>query len=191
MAVIQNPCPSCAKAQSEELICGRCQSSPPPWESAAIPWHFKGLIRHLIHQFKYHQDFSAGNALVECWLQLNNTAETPDAILFVPMHHQRQHHKGFNQAQWFASKVAKRLNCPALNIIKRTRPTPTLEGLTKKERQAALKDAFQFTATPPKHVSIIDDVMTSGATLSELTRLAKRRGCERVSIWAFALTPLN
>jgi ComF family protein len=107
------------------------------------------------------------------------------------MHRLKLFDKGYNHADVLAKKLSGALNVPRWTGINRDVETPPLEGLSKKERRTELKDAFKLTKKPPESVALIDDVFTTGATASEITRLLKRNGCKHVSVWALARTPLN
>lgn len=188
---IQEPCPICGEPDCESEICGRCQKQPPSWQQAQIPWHFDGLCRHLIHQYKYHQDTSAGRALLHHWFQTLINDELPDAVAAVPMHHRRQHQKGGNQAEWLARRISKHLHLPYWNGCRRIRQTATLEDLNRNQRRRELKGAFELLQKPPKSIAIVDDVFTTGATVSELSRVLKKAGSTKIHIWALARTPLG
>ena len=188
---ISEPCPRCGKPDCYNQLCGHCQQHPPAWQTARIPWHFSGLTRFLIHDFKYNHSLASGRALVTSWLTDFNPTQKPEALIAVPMHHRRHHQKGFNQADWLAGKISKHLHIPQWNGLVRQRKTVTLEGLNKKERRQALANAFAIKAAPPKHIALIDDVYTSGATATEIARTLKQAGCQQIDIWALARTPLQ
>lgn len=173
-------------------LCGSCLKQPPKWDQAIAPWVFDGLSRFLIHQFKYQHDKASGRALVHQWLADTQTRRLPvDALLAVPMHRRKQAERGYNQAAVLARYMAAELNIPLFNQLKRTQQTKALEGLSRKERQQELKNAFELTQPPPKRIAIIDDVLTTGATANTITTLLKRNGCEFISVWALARTPLK
>lgn len=188
---INEPCPLCGEPDCNDQVCGKCQKRPPLWQSAHLPWHFSGLTRFLIHDLKYNHNLAAGRALVTEWLAEFTPQQKPDAIIAVPMHHRRKHQKGFNQAEWLASRISKQLQIPLWNGLIRQYQTVTLEGLNKKDRRKALANAFAVNSPPPKHVAIVDDVYTSGATVTEISRTLKRAGCRQIDVWALARTPLQ
>ncbi|TCS38145.1 ComF family protein [Reinekea marinisedimentorum] len=191
LSSINEPCPLCGEPDCNGEICGNCQKRPPLWQSARLPWHFSGLTRFLIHDFKYNHNLAAGRALAAEWLADFSPAVKPEAIVAVPMHHRRKHYKGFNQAEWLAGRMSKHLQIPRWNGLVRQQQTVTLEGLTKKERQKALTNAFAVREAPPQHIALVDDVYTSGATATEVSRTLKKAGCQKIDIWALARTPLQ
>jgi ComF family protein len=184
-------CPLCGEPDCDNQLCGQCLQKKPIWDELHIRWHFDGLTRHLIHQFKYHNDLSAGRALSILWTEQPLATPKPDAIISVPMHNKKHLNKGFNHADVISKHLANRLNIPIWKGITRSQETPPLEGLSKSERTLAVKNAFDTTKKPPNSVAIVDDVFTSGATATEITRTLKKAGCQNVLVWALARTPLR
>ena len=196
LAVINSPCPRCSEPDCFDLICGQCLKKPPVWQHSRIAWHFQDLSRYLIHRFKYQADFAAGRALAAAWIEhfeqsTHSAYVLPEALVAVPMHHRRQFKKGFNQAQWLTDYFAKHYQLAVWRGLKRSMATESLEGLTKKQRRLALKGAFSVTEKPPRHIAIVDDVYTSGATVNEIARLLAKSGAEQIDVWALARTPLQ
>jgi ComF family protein len=134
---------------------------------------------------------SAGRALSDLWVTQLNDSQKPDALIGVPMFGQKLLKKGFNQADIICNHLSKRLDIPRWKGIARTHATPPLEGLIKAERARAVKGAFEVIKKPPNSVAIIDDVFTTGSTVTEITHQLKRAGCQHVIIWALARTPLS
>lgn len=182
-------CTGCAEPLPVGERCGSCLKTPPVWDAINIPWVFDGLVRHLIHQYKYQLDRASGRALTQLW-RPPVERDTPDALIAVPMHHAKQARHGFNHAQDLALQLSAKHNIPVVKNVRRQRPTRALEGLNKKERRRELAGCFELKQPPPLRVAIIDDVMTSGATTAELCRVLKRHGCQFVTVWALARTPL-
>jgi ComF family protein len=116
--------------------------------------------------------------------------QPPDAIVPVPLHPRRLRQRGFNQALEIARPVARFLGVPletgAVQRIKPTRPQSELKGL--RERRSNLHRAFAYRQTRGNwlNVAVVDDVMTTGTTTEELTRVLLDHGVERVSIWTCA-----
>lgn len=183
-------CVLCAEPLQADELCGQCLKSPPPWDAIHIPWRFDGLSRFLIHRYKYQRDRAAGHALLREW-QPPAELHQPEALLAVPMHHRKQAKHGFNHASDMARQLSGQLNLPLFEGMTRHRATSALEGLNKNERRRELKGCFELASPPPSRVAIIDDVMTTGATVAEMTRLLKRHGAEFVAVWSLARTPLS
>lgn len=117
-------------------------------------------------------------------------ATRPELLIPVPLHPQRYAERGFNQALELARPIARRLDVPMdwSNCV-RMRATPHQTGQDARARRANLKGAFAVSGTlQARHVAIVDDVVTTGATVSELARVLRRAGVERVEVWSAART---
>ena len=114
----------------------------------------------------------------------------PDALLPVPMHTVDQLRRGYNQAAVLADELGKntaiKVMHTALCKVKRTHHQ---HDLNADQRRANLSGAFSLRGKLPKHVAIVDDVMTTGSTLHEIASLLKQHGVERVDAWVIARTP--
>ena len=115
----------------------------------------------------------------------------PQLLLPVPLHARRLRERGFNQALELARILSAQLSIPVdSHSLCRTCNTKAQSSLPKKERQQNIRNAFALTAkidTP--HVAIIDDVMTTGLTVNEISRTLRTSGVSEIEIWVFARTP--
>jgi len=196
-------CPRCALplAAPSESPCGECQRTPPCFDRAMAPFRYTTPINRLINDFKHYDRLAAGRVLGELfcdWLmqKVENEALTkPDYLLPVPLHWSRLWKRGFNQAQWLADDIGKSTGIPVINDgIQRRHTGLAQQALSRRQRQGNLRGAF--TINPKRkarlenrHIAIIDDVMTTGTTANEITRLLKENQVAEVSIWAIARTP--
>lgn len=116
-----------------------------------------------------------------------------DAVVPVPLHRARLRRRGFNQALELARPLARGLHIPlAAGMCERVRDTPQQSELPASRRAANVRNAFRMRGElAAKHVAIVDDVVTTGATVNELAHLLKRNGAESVQVWAVARTPVN
>lgn len=114
----------------------------------------------------------------------------PDFIVPIPLHPARLRERGFNQALEIARRVSKKTGIALLpNVCKRVKNTASQTGLPWKERQKNIRSAFACEMDlTGKHIAVLDDVMTTGATLNELARLLRKRGAVEVSGWVVART---
>jgi ComF family protein len=113
--------------------------------------------------------------------------ERPQAIIPVPLHPRRMRERGFNQALELARPVADQLGIPLLQCCRRVRDTPAQMTLDARQRSRNLKGAFACTSTPiPEHVTLVDDVMTTGHTLAELSHTLQQLGVKQVQAWICA-----
>ncbi|MEA3301985.1 MAG: phosphoribosyltransferase family protein [Pseudomonadota bacterium] len=115
----------------------------------------------------------------------------PQLLLPVPLHARRLRERGFNQALELARILSAQLSIPVdSHTLSRTCNTRAQSSLPKKERQQNIRNAFALTAkidTP--HVAIIDDVMTTGLTVNEISRTLRASAACEIEIWVFARTP--
>jgi len=119
----------------------------------------------------------------------------PDLLLPTPMHWRRRLLRGFNQTLLLARDLSGRLSIPlGDSLCRRVKATPPQQGLSRSKRQKNLKDAFVLSkqgksALRNKRVALLDDVVTTGTTARELSRLLIRGGAAEVHLWALARTP--
>jgi ComF family protein len=184
-------CARCAIGLAHAGICGECQRRAPAFDAAFTAFEYRFPLDRMVQRFKYAGDLAAGK-----WLALELAArieacERPDLLVAPPIAPSRLRERGFNQAVVISQVIGRRLRIrhapEALAKVRDTSPQP---GLGRKERLANLRDAFRCDAdVSGKHVAIVDDVMTTGATADALARVLKAAGATRVSVWALARTP--
>jgi ComF family protein len=149
-------------------------------------------VNHLIHELKYRRQMRHARLLGELFLREVGPRITilPDAIIPVPLHRSRLRHRGFNQSVELARPIARSLGVQidrraAIRICN----TPPQTGLPINQRQQNVRDAFAIRGPiSHRHVAIVDDVMTSGHTVSQLARCLKRAGVKHVQAWVLART---
>jgi ComF family protein len=114
----------------------------------------------------------------------------PDYIVAMPLHPVRLRERGFNQSLELARRIAGKLEVSLLShACRRLRDTPPQTTLTWKERAKNVRRAFTCTQDMAgKHVAVVDDVMTSGASLGEVALALRRAGAREVSAWVVART---
>jgi ComF family protein len=113
----------------------------------------------------------------------------PDLIVPMPLHPARLRERGFNQALEIARRLGSRLNLPFTHACHRIRDTPPQAGLDLKARKRNLRNAFECNVDlKGKHIALLDDVMTTGSSLSELAQAARRAGAVEISAWVVART---
>ncbi|MCJ8314160.1 MAG: ComF family protein [Saccharospirillaceae bacterium] len=177
-------CPHCAHPIETGNLCKVCISQAFYFDDAIVPFIYEFDIKPIIKQIKYHGDFNAVNQILAPLKQ--RITIKPNAIVYVPSHPSRQHQRGYNQAQILAQNLSDHFNIQILDHCYRIKPTPTLAQLTKKQRSKLLKGAFKCDQKMPEHVAIIDDILTTGATVNELAKVLRRKGAKRISVWAIA-----
>ena len=174
------------------LICGKCLKSPPFYTTSLIPHIYTSPLKQLISNLKFQGNLTHAPLLAQSFIQSidHRKNNLPECIIPVPLHSQRLHERGFNQALELARIIAKQLNIPLdYALCQRNKATPFQSGLSAKQRKQNLKNAFCVTKNHSyKHVAIFDDVVTTGTTVNELARQLKQSGVETIEVWAIART---
>ncbi|MGA0588234.1 ComF family protein [Dyella sp. KRB-257] len=173
-------------------LCGRCQRDPPPWEAAWAPFRYGWPLDRLEARFKFGRDLAAGRSLVALWRGQSRPLALPEVVVPVPLHRARLRQRGYNQALELARPLARALGVPLRHdLLVRTRSTAAQSELDAPTRRRNVRGAFVLRAAVPlpSHVAVLDDVMTTGATLAECARVLKRAGVVRVDVWALARAP--
>ncbi|KJV06304.1 ComF family protein [Methylocucumis oryzae] len=184
-------CSLCARplATNESgLVCGECLRLTPAFDKTLAPFLYQDAMQLLITQLKFGGDFKNARILGQLLAEHIPGDDLPELILPVPLHGQRYRERGFNQALEIARIVATELKLPIdFYSCKRNRPTEQQTQLTAKKRRQNIKHAFSVVKPlPAKHIALLDDVMTTGATADELTKTLKNQGVERVELWVCA-----
>lgn len=171
-------------------LCSHCASDPPPYARVIAPFRYAWPVDALVRGFKYHGQLPHGRVLGTLLANavLAHGAALPQLLVPVPLHPARERERGYNQA-WELARVAGRLlDLPvAPALCERTRVTPPQASLDRAARRANLADAFALRRPPGAvHVALVDDVLTTGATLSALASTLLAAGVNRVDCWAVA-----
>ncbi|WP_227869301.1 ComF family protein [Nitrosospira lacus] len=144
----------------------------------------------LVHSLKYQANLSMAPVLADLLLTRIDKSPIPDFIVPMPLHPVRLRERGFNQALEIGRKLSKQCGSPLLpGACQRIKNTPSQAGLPWKEREKNIRGVFTCeTDLTGKHIAILDDVMTTGATLNELAKTLRKHGAVRVSGWVVART---
>lgn len=175
--------------------CDACRRSPPPLMHVVAPFLYAPPLDRWVPRFKFHHDLAAGRLLSQIMLAACAAAPRPDALVPVPLHRSRLRSRGYDQALELAKPLAHGLALPLrADLLARTRKTTAQSLLHATERHGNLRGAFAISPasssrTLPAHVALIDDVMTTGATLHAAAHALLDAGITRVDAWACARTP--
>jgi len=175
-------------------LCGECQSTPPPFSRALIPWRYQFPIDGMIGRYKYHGQRKFARPLlsgladyIEQSLAPN---DWPDALVPTPMHWQRRWSRGFNQAADISEFLGRTLDVQvSTGLTRRVKKVKSQRGLRRAGRLANLHNVFEVCGPPPQRVAIVDDVVTTGATVRALAYCLKQAGVKDIQVWALARTP--
>lgn len=173
-------------------LCGACQKKPPLYQVCHAAFRYEGQVPQLVAGLKFHGRLSCGRLLGQYLAQAlqERQAERPELILPVPLHRTRLQDRGYNQAVEIAREVGHALRIPVdpARCVRKL-ATPPQTGLEQRERRRNLRGAFDLSRpVRAGHVAVLDDVVTTGSTVTELTRLLKRAGVGRIDVWAVART---
>ena len=173
-------------------LCGECQRHPPPWDAAWSPFRYGWPLDRLESRYKFGADLAAGRVLSLLWQREPCPIRLPQLLLSVPLHRSRLRQRGYNQALELARPLARSLDVPLRHdVLQRVRQTEAQTELDALGRRRNVRGAFALHAGVelPAHAAILDDVMTTGATVAECARVLKRAGVRRVDVWALARAP--
>lgn len=182
-------CRVCARPLPDaDGVCSGCRAGPPPFTAAAVPLRYAYPVDAAIRGIKFRRQLMYAPAFADILLAATRRLPADvDALMPVPLHRWRQLRRGYNQARELARPVARRLGLPLADVARRTRATPYQSGLDAIERQQNLARVFAIRGPlDARHVVIVDDVVTTGATCRELAECLLANGVERVSVLALA-----
>jgi len=194
-------CSQCGRMYTSRIVgdhlCGDCIEVTKPFRKARAWGAHEGALLRVIHSFKYHhQTFLArplGILLYDAF-QAHWHSDDIDVIIPVPLHPKRLRQRGFNQSRllighWPSDADGATVGRPTSDWLIRTRWTRSQTGLRRKERQANMRGAFALQGRPPlasKQVLLVDDVYTTGATVTECARVLLAGGARRVDVLTLA-----
>lgn len=188
-------CPRCALpfiphhdpgSRESPETCGACQRNPPPWHHVTATLRYDFPANRLVRALKYHGDFAAGAALAQAmWLgpkpvppESTRRESEPPWIVPVPLHGWRERRRGFNQAMALALPLTRATGWRLVDGLRRIRRTPPQARLNGQQRRLNLRDAFRWRGPSPagQTLVLVDDVLTTGATLEACTRAIPEAG---------------
>ncbi len=170
-------------------MCPPCRRRKPPFARAYAAFEYGFPVNHLVVLMKFGSKLTAARVLGELLAEhlVQCQAPKPGMIIPVPLHGSRLRERGFNQAMELGREIAWQWRIPLeKKLVIRTRPTPPQTGLPNRAaRNRNVRRAFALNGSVSnvEHVAILDDVVTSGATVTEVARLLKRAGVARIDVW--------
>ena len=193
LPIIEKSCARCGiPLILDEKVCGKCLKDPSFIDYTFSLYVYESPIDHLITELKFKQrlPFASvlGHLMEKAVRKRMDPIGYPDVILPVPLHVERLKKRGFNQALEISRPVSNGLSISIDHrLVRRVKNTQAQTELLADQRKKNIKGCFQVSAMPAyKHVVLIDDVVTTGSTTSELARVLKNSGVERVGVWSVA-----
>lgn len=193
---LKNHCLRCAQPlPKEQTICGVCLNNPLPFfaQTTAI-FYYKTPIKQLLLGLKFNNRLVnakiLGELLANYLYSKYQNQSKPEVIIPVPLHPARLRERGYNQALELAHPIAKKLKIKIdKSIAERVKNTLAQALLPAKKREQNMKRAFEISMVklrPYKHVAVIDDVITTGNTTTELCKILYQKGINKIDVWCVA-----
>lgn len=185
-------CLRCAIPLPVSDVCGDCLKQPPPLAETHAAFVYGFPLDRLVPRLKFHNDLAAGRLLSELMAEAFAGLPKPQALVPVPLHATRLRQRGYDQALELAKPLAQALGIPLhAEALRRERATAAQSELDAGARQRNLRGAFALPPGQalPEHVALVDDVMTTGATLQAAAKTLRRAGVLRVDAWVCARVP--
>ncbi|WP_101758319.1 ComF family protein [Oceanicoccus sp. KOV_DT_Chl] len=188
-------CQRCALPLSQPSAkeCGLCQQHPPPFARTVASFAYGPPIAQMISGLKHNKHYGYGRTL--CFINTRMIAsaylhsQLPDLIMPTPLHWSRRLIRGFNQSDLLAQDLSQKLGIPLRHGLIRHKRTPAQQSLNAQQRRRNLRGAFAVKADiVGQRIALIDDVMTTGATVREISQLLIKAGAAEVHVWVLART---
>lgn len=193
-------CKHCAielPVQNTLQVCGQCLHTPFTFDNAVAAVSYVEPWSVMIQQFKFYKHSEKAHSMALLLYQriMQSGLPMPDLLIPIPNARNRMQERGYNQAWEITKKLGKRLNInTAPFALMRAAEASSQTQRKRNERFKALKNAFSLNAKyhatlKDKHIALIDDVMTTGATLESAAKTLKQAGVGQINVWVFARTP--
>lgn len=182
----RSACRHCAIPLPDPGVCGACLKSPPPVSEAHAVFVYGFPFDRLVPRFKFHRDLAAGRLMAVLMAEGLAGVSRPEALIPVPLHVSRLRQRGYDQALELGKPLSRALAIPLItDALLRTRATAAQSELDAVARKRNLRGAFAIhpQASLPAHVALVDDVMTTGATLHAAATALRKAGVARVDAW--------
>ncbi|MGM0602820.1 MAG: ComF family protein [Bacillota bacterium] len=203
---ITEPCPLCGRqvipsSLFEGDLCPECQNKLPNFDIARSGFSYTGYGRELLLKFKYGHRPDLASPLVEIlflYFKEYFSKFNIDYIMAIPMHEDREEIRGYNQAALLAENLAEKTGIEYKDILLRTKNSIPLFSLTREARELELQDVFKlkdniyYRNFSGKNILIIDDILTTGTTVSKTAELFKNKlDADKIFVLTAASVPVE
>ena len=183
-------CTKCGKPEASDIVCPNCWQGKTEIDGIRSPFLFENVMRKAIHQLKYHNLKAISSCLAQFLADYLAANPLPGEILVpVPLHPKRLKQRGYNQSSLLAREVGKLVNMEVVEscLIRVKEAQPQARTTNVEQRRKNVSDAFicRDETVNNKHIILIDDVCTSGATLEACAGTLKNKGA--ISVWGLTL----
>ncbi|MFT5708686.1 MAG: ComF family protein [Oceanospirillaceae bacterium] len=177
-----------------EELCKTCIKTSPHFKQTIAAFHYLFPIDLILPKVKKSQQRYHLRWLAACLakkITSNPLYVLPQAIIPVPISHLKKLRKGYNQTELLALELTRRINIKTdLSLVSKNRNTQAQAQLSAQLRKSNLKDAFDVRENSYHHLAIVDDVMTTAATVNEIAKVLQQSGVEKIDVWVLARTPV-
>ena len=187
---VETACPRCGTPVPEVASgwpCGRCQRRSPPIDALQTYCDWNPAAAALVHGLKFERRLACARVIAQ--LMLRAPPGLPlGTVLHVPLHWRRRWRRGFDQAEQIRRRLLTDRKRPPVRLVRLRATQP--QSARRRGRRSALTGAFELRGKPtPECVTLIDDVVTTGATLHAAAQACRAAGVRTVNAWVFARTP--
>lgn len=183
-------CPQCALPSLNGHACGHCLRSPPAFDRTYAPFSYEYPVDAMLQRYKYQHKLNMTAYFADAIASTVTPGQQPDLLIPMPLHPLRLRERGYNQSLEIARHLGKCFSIPLdFSSCQRTTLTPPQASLPLKARVKNMKRAFDCKRRfDGLRIALIDDVMTTGASLNELAKTLKAAGAAHVECWVVART---
>ena len=184
----KNRCIICNK-EFVHGLCQNCYKSIKYSDDEFCLGYYGGTLKRLILKLKYERDFEAGRIIVEMLKEKIKNISSEFYLTYVPMDDEALSIRGFNQCEYLAQELSNEEDRIVINTLIKVKKTKIQKTLSREERYENIKDAFKVVEEKRvygRKFILIDDVITTGATLSECIKVLKKSGADEIKILTVA-----
>lgn len=186
----QDRCPRCAAPSLDRAVCGECLRDPPQFDRVLASCMYAYPLDRIVQAFKYRGQLAVAPLLADLLLREVRADPLPDLVVPMPLSRERMRERGFNQALEIAKPIAAALGIELrADICLRVQHAPPQSVLAWEDRAKNIAGAFVcMEDVSGRSIAVVDDVLTTGATLNEIARVLRKRGAAQVTGWVAART---
>jgi ComF family protein len=183
-------CPQCGLVSGSGALCGHCLKSPPHFDATHALFRYGFPVDAVLQKYKYGNALPIAELLGRLMADNRQSGDLPDLLIPMPLHPDRLQERGFNQALEIARIVARELHVPLdMHACRRVKYSAPQATLPLRQRVRNMRNAFSCSLDlKGLKVALLDDVMTTGASLNALAGAARKAGAASVECWVIART---